>query len=133
MAHRVRRFRRVLLNRHRRIVDVLHRNGNGVIAVKRHTPGEHLVERHADAVNIARDPCFLARRLFGAEVVHRPHDGIALSKRILVCHARDAEIRHLHMPVGLHEDILRLNVTVDDAVGMCVLQRRENTDGNLHC
>lgn len=37
------------------------------------------------------------------------------------------------MAVGLHEDILRLNVTVDDAVGMCVLQRRENTDGNLHC
>ena len=24
-------------------------------------------------------------------------------------------------------------VTVDDAVGMCVLERRENADGNLHC
>ena len=124
-------LRRDGLNGRRPGVQVLHGHGHGAVPVEGHAAGEHLVEHHAHGVNVAGHIGGLAAGLLRAEIMHRAHHRIAAGEGGAVGHAGDAEVRHLDVPVLMDEDILRLDVPVDDAVLMGMLQRREDPDGDL--
>ena len=55
--------------------------------------------------------------------MHRPHHCIPLGDGEGVGHAGNTEVRHLHMAVGVDQHVLGLDVPVDDAVVVGVLQR----------
>ena len=65
--------------------------------------------------------------------MHRSHHRIALADGEGIGHARNAEVRHLHMAVGVDEHILGLDIAVNDAVVMRMLKGAENADGDLDC
>ncbi len=112
-------------------VQVLHGHGHGAVPVKGHAAGEHFIEYHAAAVNIAAGVRGLAGGLLRAEIMHRAHDAVPPGQGGAVRHPGNAEVRHLHVAVGVDQDVLRLDVPVNNAVLVGVLQGRENADGHL--
>jgi hypothetical protein len=94
-----------------------------------------LVQHHAERVDV-RAAVHLARHhLLGAQVGERSHEGAALREPALGGGAREAEVHHPHpQPGGLlrDHDVVRLDVAVDDALGVAVLERLGDLDGDLH-
>ncbi len=132
--HRFRngRVRLALARRHRRLVDVLGEHFHRVLPVERQVPGGHLVEDHADRVEIA---ALVERRpggLLGRHVLRRPTDHVVArqTRHVAVEDLGDAEVEHLD-EVGLvapllDHDVFRLEIAVDDVVRVRFTQRREH-------
>ena len=112
-------------------VQVLHGHGHGAVPIEGHASGEHFVKHHAAAVNIAASVRRLTAGLLGAEIMDGAHNAVALGQRGAIRHAGDAEIRDLDVALGVDEDILGLDVPVDNAVLVGVLEGRQNADGDL--
>ena len=64
-------------------------------------------------------------RLLRREVL-RGADDRALLGHLARAGARDAEVRHLHVPLGIDEHVVRLDVAVDDAVSVREAECRED-------
>ena len=95
--------------------------------------GEHLVEHAAQGIEIAPAiHVLVAGRLLGAHVRRRSH-GEAGARRAHLArqldHVRDAEVGDVRVIVG-EQDVRRLDVAVDDAVPMRVLERVTYFFGN---
>ena len=77
----------------------------------------------------------LARqRLLRTHVVRRPHGHAGLGELVasgLADRPGDPEVRHQRVAL-LDQDVLRLDVAVDDAVGMGVVQRVGDLAGDLN-
>ena len=110
---------------------MLHSHADRRIAVKGHLTGQHFIQHHAHAVNIAGKGHVLAARLFGRKVVHRAHHVIALGQGAAARHAGNAKVRHLDQAFGIDQDVLGLDVAVDDTIIVRMLQSRKDADGNL--
>ena len=63
--------------------------------------------------------------------MHRAYHRIALGDGKGVGHAGNAKIRYLHMPIRMNQYVLRLDIAVDDAVIMRMLQGAKNAHGDL--
>ncbi len=99
--------------RRRQVVHLLHGHAHGIGAVEGQLARGGLVQHDAQRVDVAGGGEVLALRLLRRDVVRRAQHGRGL------CHdgvlrARDAEVHDLHVAVGLHHDVLRLDVAVDD-------------------
>ena len=93
------------------------RDGDEVLALERHAPGEHLPEDDAERVDVGRGRDRAAARLLGREVLARPEHRAGLGHAVLdVERARDAEVRDLDLALLAEQDVLRLDVAVDEAV-----------------
>ena len=113
--------------RDRLLIDLLKCDGDGVVALKGDLARCGLVHNNAQRVDIGGRPELFALRLFRGDVVcgtkHRVVGG-----EMAVLGASDTEVHHLDVAVGLHHDVLRLDVAVDDVVavgyrkGLCDLQ-----------
>ena len=101
----------------RLLVDLLHGDADGVGAVEGELSRRSLEEHHAKRVDVACGGELLALRLLGRDVVCRAENGGRLGVHRVLC-ARDAEVHHLHVAVGLDHDVLRLDVAVDDILVM---------------
>ena len=88
-------------------------------------PGEHLVQQHADGVEIgARVDLALGAQLLGRHVQRRAHDRAFFGEPLLdvvalLAHTRDAEVEELDrvaVPVARADiDVLGLEIAMDDA------------------
>ncbi len=97
----------------RRLVHVLHRNGDEVLARERHLGGQQLVEDDAERVHVGRGRDRLTARLLGREVVARAEHRAGLRHALLdVERARDPEVGHLRLAVAVEQDVLRLHVAM---------------------
>ena len=108
------------------------------LGVERRPPGQQFVEQHAETVNVAArvnvPPAHL--RLFGTHVSWCADKLIVGGEQRVVGQASlgrlgDAEINHLrhgHAVVQRHENVGRLDVAVDDAFLMRVLDGVANLD-----
>ena len=101
----------------RLLVDLLHGDADGVGTVEGELARRGLEEHHAKRVDVACGGELLALRLLGRDVVRRSENGGRLGVHRVLC-ARDAEVHHLHVAVGLDHDVLRLDVAVDDVLVM---------------
>ena len=103
--------------------DAIH-HGREVIAEKRMLPRQQFiidVPVGEDVSALIRVP---AGELFGRDVQNRSRN-VALpgaARSILVHHAGNPEIHHLHVAVWQHHDVSGLDIAVDHIFGVRVLQ-----------
>ena len=102
----------------------------------RQAASEHVVEHHPDRIDVR--PLIhrnTQRQRLRRDVVQRPHRHTALRHpRALptLTHLRQAKVRHLHYAVIAHHDVRWLDVSVDDAALMRILQRIAHMRGDRH-
>ncbi len=120
---RDRRLERARVGRRRR--DVLHGHGHVRLAAERHPPGEHLVEHHAEAVQVRA----LVRRpslgLFRRKVGRRAHHRSGARQR-RVTHARDAEVGDDHATAFVEHHVVGGDVAMHDVSRVRGRERREH-------
>ena len=108
--------------------DVHERNLLRSVCVIRQVAREHLIEHDAKGIQVAACVGIEALGLLGRDIVHGA-DGLAAALLVDILKRGDAEISDLDHVVVCNHDVLRLNVPVDDAVGMRVLQRLADLRG----
>ena len=102
--------------RYRRLLaDLLHRDRDGVVAVERDAPAEHLEEDDPDRVDVGRRRDLHPLRLLGAEVLGGAHHRAGPGD-LGAAGAGDAEVGDPDPPVAVDQDVHRLQVAVDDPV-----------------
>ena len=121
-----------------RLVGNLHNgDGNRPVAVKGQLAGQHLVQHNADRVDVGAGIGALALGLLGADIMHRADRLVADGLALRAGEAGNAEVHHLDGAVRQQHNVLRLDVAVDDALGVGVLQGAEHlrgkVDGFLPC
>ena len=97
----------------------------------RQLPGEHLVKHHAQGIDIGPLVHILrALQLLRGHVVGRPNGRAAggeLGRRLCVAdQLGDAEVGDLHPAAGIEQDVLRLDVAMENAFVVRILQRLAN-------
>jgi hypothetical protein len=104
---------------------LLPQQGERSLRVERRTPGQHLVEDRAEREDIGERPDRLVGQLLGRDVAHRAHDRPRLRQAgaCLVKAAGDAEVDEAGTAVGREQDVGRLDVPMDEAAIVCVLER----------
>jgi hypothetical protein len=99
----------------------------------RRLAGQHLVQHAGQRVDVAaRADLLLCRRLLGTHVVRRAETQARLrhppARRRTHCQ-RDAEVRH-HGATLVQQDVLRLDVAMDDAVAVRVVEGVSHAHGH---
>ncbi len=93
-------------------------------------PGQQLEQQHTELIDVAgrrdRFPAHLLRR-----GVFRRHDADAgprlrprRRERFRIEQLGDAEVEKLHRPIGVNQDVARLQVAMDDQMAVRVVDRR---------
>ena len=100
--------------------------GVGVgLTEERDAPGQALVEHEPERVEIGATVEFLASYLLGRQVLRRPHHDVVAGQVGLgrLQSLGDAEVGEQHPPVGRHHDVARLDVAMDEARFVSVVER----------
>jgi DNA-binding MarR family transcriptional regulator len=106
------------------VVDLLHEQTDGLVALERRAAREHLVEERRDRVDVARRPDRVSLRALGRDVARRSEDEARGGRDRLLApvDARDAEVEHLHeIRIGAapdEHDVLGLEIAMHDADGV---------------
>ena len=95
--------------------------------------GKHLVENHAHGINVGAAVAALAFHLLRRDVVRRAEGGgeVGIGEAARRGVAGDAEVDQLDVVVVVDHDVFRLQVAVDDAVGVDVVERLKNAEGDV--
>ena len=114
----------------RAAIDVLDRHRHGRFSVIGRPAGHHLVHHNAQRVQIAAVIHPAALGLLGGNVMHAAQrfsgQSVALGHN-----AGNAEVRHLHRAVFQHHHIVGLDITVDNATAMGMLQSLADLHGKV--
>ncbi len=110
-----------------------HRDGDQRLADERRPSGEQLVEHTARGVEVAASVGLLAASLLGRDVLRRADDGGRLGERHAGVGKRpgDAEVHDLDLAGPCDHHVARLDVAVDDAGAVAVLERVEHAGDDL--
>ncbi len=95
-----------------------HRSLGGV----RPLSGEQLVRDDTERVAVARRGRGLASSLLGREVPGRPENRSGKRQGVEAGRGRDAEVGDVHAVLVVQQQIRRLHVPVDDALGVCGIE-----------
>ncbi len=79
-------------------------------------PGQHLVEHHAQRVDVGARVDRLAKHLLGGHVERRAHHHLGQRQSFVVQGERDAEVDHARLHLLVDEDVGWLEVAMNDAV-----------------
>ena len=95
--------------------------------------GEQLEEQHAQGVDVGGGGDLAAGDLLGRGVLRRQRDAAFARQHRHRCRRRleqlgDAEVEQLDLAVAGHEHVRRLQVAVDDQVGVGVRDRRQDVE-----
>ena len=122
----------VHLPRHSGLGLQLHQgHGHGVVRGEGQLPGEHLVEHDAHGVDVRLVGDVVSPGLFRGDVVHRADGLVGHGLGLALQEPGDAEIGHLDGPVPQQHDVLGLDVPVDDALLVGVLQGQQDLGGEV--
>ena len=125
------RDRRIELTRRNGLrVDVLDGDGDRRIAVKGRPSGQHLIHHNTERIKIR--PCIHMRALglLRRNVVYRA-ERLARKRALSRRHLRNAEVCDLDAAILEHHDVVRLDVTVDNAAAVRVLERLCDLRGKM--
>jgi hypothetical protein len=118
----------------RRLGEAAHEHRLRGRPVERRLAGKHLVQHRGQRVDVGpRVEPLVARGLLGAHVGRRADDEPCLGQLLLVAPSevpRDPEVGHERVAVVGEEQVLGLDVAVDDAVAMRVLERLRRLAGD---
>ena len=106
-------------------------NRHGRIPVKRHTSRHHLIHHNTEGIDVALAVHKSVARLLRGRIVHRAHH--IRTDRVAARRARDTEIRYFYFSLCGNNNILRLDVTVDDALAVRRLNASSHLNGNADC
>ena len=101
-------------------------DSNGVIAVKGLSSREHLIHHSAYGIDIALCVGNASACLLGADIVNASDGLIGSSLALLTGELGNAEIHDLYSAVCEHHYVLRLDVAVNNALVVSVLQSTED-------
>src|SRR5262249_22329891 len=129
----LRRNARIDLPRRHGVIHqpVVH-DGECVRAGERYFSRQHLVEHHAQSINIAARVAAFALDLLRGNVVRRAHglgelrEGQPFRTHI----GGNAEVDQLDAILRVHHDVFRLQFAMDYAVGMDIFERRGDLQGD---
>jgi hypothetical protein len=132
LAEPARAIRRDLVRRHRGGEQVAFEHHRHLAAGERRAPGDHLVEHHADRVDVGGGGRRLAADLLGSQVLGSAGDhavGATLAERL-----GQAEVDQLDevgaAALALDDHVLRRQVAVDDVAGVGRLEGIEDLRGD---
>ena len=108
-----------------------HRNQR--VCLKRQLAGKHLEHHHAQRIDVAAGIGEGAAGLLGTDVVHRADGFVGDGLGGAAGKAGNAKISDFDGPVRQQHDIVRLDVAVDNALVVRVLQRPQNLHGKVDC
>jgi hypothetical protein len=109
--------------RHRRRVDVLADHAHGVVTHEGRPSGDHLVEERSEGVEIGAGVDVARERLLGGHVGGRAEHHALLREARTLGAERQPEVAEPRRPVGIEPDVAGLEVAVDDAARVGVLER----------
>ena len=116
-----RRDRRVkLTHRNRLLLQMLHGNAHRGLAIERQLTGQHLIEYHAQRINIRLRRDHRPLGLLWRKIMHGTNHITRIGHRRLGHGPGNAEISNLGTAACHHEDIVRLDVAVNQIIGMSV-------------
>ena len=101
-------------------------DGDRVIRNERQLTREHFIQHDTHGINIGLIVNITAARLLRRDIVHRADGLVGHGLRFCLREACDTEIRHLNGAVFQQHDVLRLDVSVNDALFVGVLQSAED-------
>ena len=107
-------------------------DGHGAVTVKRQTAGEHFIQHNTDRVDVGAGIGAFSLGLLRADIVYRADSLVADGLALRAGEARNAEVHHLDGAVRQQHDVLRLDIAVDNALGMCMLQGAQHLCGKMH-
>ena len=119
--------------RHRWVLHVLVGHRHRGVALERRSPGQHLVQHHAEGVQVAAGVGRLAPGLLGREVGGGSHHCPGLGQAgggPGTRHQGDAEVGDLHVPVGAQQHVLWFDIAVDDPRSVGEGQRSSHLEGH---
>jgi len=113
--------------RRRRVVGVLHGDGEVVVALERQPAGQHLEQHDAGRVQVGALVGRLPARLFGRQVARGAHHDTRRGQ-LRRAEVSDPEVGHLDPAVPREQDVLGGHVAVDDAAVVSRAQGGEQTE-----
>ena len=111
---------------------MLERNRPVIVAIKRQLAGEHFVHDDAKRIDIAPSVHRKAPGLLRRDIMHRA-DGFVLHVRHFGLKVGDAEVRDFDDAVIDDKDVLRLDITVDNAFPVRMGERPRDLQREIHC
>jgi hypothetical protein len=107
---------------------VLHRHRDLALAAERRLAGQHLVEDDPERVDVGLAGHLVAERLLRGDVVGRAEHAPGRGQPLRLERPRDPEVGHLRPALGVDQDVLRLDVAVDEHLGVRGRQRSSDLD-----
>ena len=114
------------------IGDLHDGNGYRTVPVKRQPAGEHLIQHYAHRIDVGTSIGLVAFRLFGADIVHRANGFVADRLALRTRKTSNTEVHHFDGSICQQHDVLGLNISVDNALGMGMLQSAQYLRGKVH-
>jgi hypothetical protein len=111
--------------------DLLQRDRDRGLGLERDLPGERLVEDHANRIEVGGRGDVEALRLLRREVLRGAQHGPGLGD-LRGAGAGDAKVGHACAPVGVHQDVVGLQVAMDDPALVREAGAREDLAHDLH-
>ncbi len=119
--------------RHWHRAQVLAHDRDGVVARERRLAGEHLVEKGTERVEVGARVGRPAQRLLGRQVGDGPDQGaLALGAGAALAGQGEPEVAEPRALVLAQPHVRRLQVAVDDAAAVSVLERPADVDRDRH-
>ena len=120
-----------LSQRLRLFTDLHDGDGNCPSTIKRQLAGQHLVHHNANRINISAGIGMVAFGLFRADVMNRADGLVADSLALCTGKACNAKVHHFDGAIRLQHNILWLHIAVNNALGVCMIQRAEHLCGKV--
>ena len=108
----------------RRIANLTLQHAERCVRGKRERTGQESIEEHSDGIEIRTSIDFFTEDLLGRHVRRRAHQAEVNGLLFGAEDPGDAEVHDFDRAFVGHHDVGRLDVAVDDAAPMRVLERR---------
>ena len=121
-----------LSGRRRGGIDVLDGNGHGRLPIVGRSAGHQFVHNHAQRIQVGTGIHHGTLGLLGRDIVYGSQrlTGESILRRTEPC---DTEIGYLHAAVLQNHNVVGLNVPMNNAATVCVLQRLGDLGGKVQC
>ena len=117
---------------HGNILHMHHSDRDRVIRVERLSAGEHLIEHDTDGIKVTLGIGHIATGLLRADIMHRTDCLVCGSPALFPGELGDTKVHDLDRAVCQQHDVLGLDIPVNNATAVGVLERTEDLDDKVY-